>query len=204
VYSVAAYATSALLAGILGPAALGGLRAVQSALTPLSLLAPALSLPGLPAVARARSRSDGEARRLATRIGLAAGAVAAVYTVCFGLGKDALPYVFGDEFGTYASLVWPLGLGQVAAALVLGLGLYLKAAGAGARLFSARAVTAALSLSLAAALGARYDATGAAWGLALAAGLGALLMAGLARPRSADAVSGLPFPGRTFPRPSDP
>jgi O-antigen/teichoic acid export membrane protein len=207
VYSVAAYGTTALLAGILGPAALGGLRAVQSALTPLSLLVPAFSLPGLPAVARALSLSDAAARRLATRIGLTAGTLAAAYTVCFGLGRDLLPIVFGDEFRSYASLVWPLGLGQLAAALVLGLALYLKAVGAGARLFTARAATAVLGLTLAASLGSRFGAAGAAWGLALAGSLGSLLTLALARPSSPAAGSArgdLSFPGRTFPRPSDP
>ncbi len=53
IYTACLYGTVLLLGLTLGSASLGGLRAVMSAMTPLSLIAPAISLPGLPALARA-------------------------------------------------------------------------------------------------------------------------------------------------------
>ena len=67
---VCSYGAVLLLAAVLGATQLGGLRAVLSAMTPLSLIVPAISLPGLPALARASARSGVEARKLAWQLGM--------------------------------------------------------------------------------------------------------------------------------------
>jgi len=59
------YGLVLLLTPILGATGLGGLRAAETIFAPMSLLAPALVVVGLPAVSRALSRSDDSAIKLA-------------------------------------------------------------------------------------------------------------------------------------------
>ena len=101
---VCSYGAVMLLALVLGATELGALRAVLSAMTPLSLIIPAISLPGLPALARASTRSGLEARKLAWQLGIAAGLIAAGYVLVFRLAPGLLALLFGDEFAGYASL----------------------------------------------------------------------------------------------------
>ena len=56
-----------VVAGILGAGAVGGLRSVESLFAPLTVIGPALNLPGLPAVARAYKRGFRQARKMAWR-----------------------------------------------------------------------------------------------------------------------------------------
>jgi O-antigen/teichoic acid export membrane protein len=182
VYSAASYATVLLLGAVLGSAALGGLRAAQSALMPLTLLGPALTLPGLPAMTKLVHTSSHEAGRLAVRLGVAAATISAGYILIFAALPGALPFLFGHGFDDYSSLVWPLGVGQCIGALVLGGGLLLKASLAGRRLFVARATGVVLGLILATWLGSWLGVDGAAWGTAAAAAAGAAVLVALARP----------------------
>jgi O-antigen/teichoic acid export membrane protein len=182
VYSAASYTTVLLLGAVLGSAALGGLRAAQSALMPLTLLGPALTLPGLPAMTRLVHTSSQEAARLAVRLGMAAATISAGYILFFAAVPGALPFLFGHGFAAYSSLVWPLGVGQCIGALVIGGGLLLKASLAGRRLFVARATSAVLALILATWLGSWLGVEGAAWGTVAAAAVGAAVLVAFARP----------------------
>jgi O-antigen/teichoic acid export membrane protein len=182
VYSAASYATVVILGAVLGSAALGGLRAAQSALMPLTLVLPALTLPGLPAMTRLVQTSSHEAARLAVRLGVAAATISGGYILIFAALPGALPLLFGHGFEDYSSLVWPLGVGQCIGALVLGVGLLLKASLAGRRLFVARTTTIVLGLILATWLGSWLGVQGAAWGTAAASAAGAAVLVTVARP----------------------
>lgn len=182
VYMLCSYTAVILLALILGSAALGGLRAVLSAMTPLSLIVPALSLPGLPALARASGRSTREGRRLAARLGLAASVVAASYILLFGLAPGLLGFLFGNDFDQYSFLVWPLGLGQIIAATAIGFILLLKAERRGRAFFAVRSLASLASLVAPVGLGLRFGLGGSAWGFAIASAFGAALTILIAAP----------------------
>ena len=191
VYTVCSYAGVLILGLVLGTVDLGGFRAVLSAMTPLSLIVPALSLPGLPALARASARSTGEATRLATRLGLGASVIASAYVLIFGLAPGLLGALFGDSFSGYASLVWPLGCGQSVAAAAIGFILLLKAQRRGRAFFAARSVASVMSLVFPVSLAIAYGLEGAAWGFAAAAMAGAsvTVAVALSKPRHRPAVT---------------
>ena len=67
--SVAAYTWVLSLAGILGTAEYGGLRAVNVVFAPLSLLGPAIALPGLPMISRIVTSSPRRALKMAAQSG---------------------------------------------------------------------------------------------------------------------------------------
>lgn len=177
-YSFSSYLTIIVLAAMLGTSALGGLRAVESTFAPLSLIAPAIALPGLPAIARELSKSPAAARALALRFGLVASAVIVTYVLVLGLGgRRLIPMLFGASFAPYTGLVWPIGAGQALAASAIGFVLLLKAERRGGAILIAGAVTSAASLGLASALAWFGGVSGAAWGLAGGSAAGALVMA---------------------------
>jgi FkbM family methyltransferase len=184
-WAVASYGTIFMLAGLVGARGLGGLRAVQSLFAPLALLAPAVSLPGLPALSRELGSSAGAARRLAVRLALGVGGVAVAYASLLVLGGDtALRVVFGVPFAGFADLVWPLGAAQILAVSPVGFVLLLKAQRRGPALVLARTVGLVASFGTVWALAAIAGLRGAAWGLAVGALVGAFALTWLAiRPR---------------------
>lgn len=184
-WAVASYGTIFVLAGLVGARGLGGLRAVQSLFAPLALLAPAVSLPGLPALSRELRSSAGAARRLAVRLSLGVGGVALAYASLLVLGADtALRLVFGVPFAGFADLAWPLGAAQILAVSPVGFVLLLKAQRRGPALVLARTVGLMASFGTVWALAAIAGLRGAAWGLAVGALVGAFALTWLAiRPR---------------------
>jgi O-antigen/teichoic acid export membrane protein len=160
-----------LVAALLGSKAVGGWRVTESIFAPLTLLVPAISLPGLPAVAEGLSRSLREAKRLALWLSLLP-----VVGVCFyiltllavgGSGGRVLRVVFGQPFEAYSNLIAPVAVGQVVEAAALGGILLLKAAKAGRTLAMARAIGTACGLAAVAWLTVAHGLIGAAWGVAI-------------------------------------
>ncbi|HEX6400479.1 MAG TPA: hypothetical protein VF108_08460 [Actinomycetota bacterium] len=159
------------LAGILGAGALGGLRAAQAVFAPLTLITPAITLPGLPAVARAHARSFHEARRRAFLLsGVAFSATLAYVAILLLGGWRLLPLLFGEGFAPFRSLIWPIAAGQLFVAAGIGLLVLIKAQRRGRLLLVNRAVSAIVGLALLTLLAWAYGLQGAAWGTA-AAGL---------------------------------
>ena len=76
------------MTAILGSEDLGGMRAAETVFAPISLIAAAIVLPGLPAMARSNSRSSAEARQLAVRLSGAATVVTALYLVTMVVLSD--------------------------------------------------------------------------------------------------------------------
>jgi O-antigen/teichoic acid export membrane protein len=98
---------SIMFAAILTTSTYGGLRASQSLFAPLTLLVPALALPGLPAVSSALQHSYDHAVWVVRRIGLLTTAATSIYLLVCVLSGDVLGFVFGEQFSRYR---WPFQL----------------------------------------------------------------------------------------------
>ena len=157
-----------ILSVILGAASLGGLRAAESIFAPLTLVVPAISLPGLPLVARVASKDLGRALRVSVRLsGVAFGATLA-YVVIIALGGwKLLPFLFGEEFAPFRALLWPIAVSQLLTSAGVGLVLLMKAERRGKDLLVNRALAATASLGFVTFLAVRYGLLGAAWGTAV-------------------------------------
>lgn len=154
-----------MVSALLGTAALGGLRAAQTMFAPLTLIIPALALPGLPALARAPEL--GAQRRLAWRYSGLALAGVSVYMAGMLLGgAQLLTVVFGTSFAGYSDLIWPIGVAQLFLAAGVGASLMLRARQRGPALLVSRATGPALALALAAAVAHPFGIVGVAWAVA--------------------------------------
>jgi O-antigen/teichoic acid export membrane protein len=162
VASVGSQLATFAVAGILGAAALGGLRAATVVFAPLTLIAPAVELPGLPAMVRANAR--GEGKRLAIDLSFIAVIVSAAFFVAILLGAwRILPFLFGASFARYRGLVWPIAASQMFTASAIGLMLLIKAQQRGRVLLLVQAVTSVVGLVLAVVLSFEFGLIGAAW-----------------------------------------
>jgi O-antigen/teichoic acid export membrane protein len=142
--------------GILGTAAIGGLRAATTIFGPLTLLRPAVTLPGLPAMTRAQAASPSKAKLLAAKLSGGLLALTMLYVLALGaLRGQVLSVVFGGLFGRYGNLLLPIGTEQTAGALGIGFSLLLWS----------QAVGQTGTLVFASALALRYGIAGAAWGM---------------------------------------
>jgi O-antigen/teichoic acid export membrane protein len=177
VYTIASQLLVFILAGILGTRPLGGLRAVGTLFGPLTLLAPALALPGLPALSRVSAESAARAVRLALSMGVLAILLTGCYlAIAAAAGDQLLEWVFGPSFTPFGALILPIGVGQILIAGTMGFALLLKAQARGKALLAARIVGSVSSLVLVLSLAATHGVTGAAWGMALAGGLSSLAL----------------------------
>jgi O-antigen/teichoic acid export membrane protein len=177
VYAVGAHGLVFVLAVLLGTRPLGGLRAIQTIFAPLTLLGPAIALPGLPQLARATASSSANARKLALTLSGAALVLTGGYVLLASVGGDDLiRLVFGEAFTGFAPLFWPIAIGQLMAATGLGFGLLLKAQRRGRALLWTRVVGSGLALVLASVLALQSGVTGAAWGMAVGSAANAVLV----------------------------
>jgi O-antigen/teichoic acid export membrane protein len=165
--------TTLLLAGVLGVGPLGGLRAAQSLFAAMTLVGPALSMAGLPAITRLLAESTRAARTLAFRISAVAVAIVAAYLVVVGsFRSQAMQLVFGPEFAAFAHLVIPIGVVQLLAGADVGFALFLKACAEGRKLLWAQLAYSISMFVLSLALALRYGVEGAVWGFLLASVVG--------------------------------
>jgi len=153
----------------------------------MTLIGPAMRMPGLPAMARALGhpeprRGRRRAQMVARRLSAAALALVAVYFIVLVVaGGPVLSIMFGHEFVPFRSLIVPVGVGQVTGAAALGYYILLKAAGRGRAVFLARVVAAVATFPLIGILAAGGSVYGAAWGASLGAALGWVVVAVAAR-----------------------
>jgi O-antigen/teichoic acid export membrane protein len=163
---VATYALLFVFAYLFGTAGLGGYRAVVTVFAPLSLIASAIALPGLPALSRSHAESKLRAVRLATRLGLVAVVATAGYVLAMSAnGGVIIPLIFGTAFKPYADLIWPVGIAQLATAAGVGYALLLKAQSRGLAVLFSDTFGGCVALVLSCLLGALYGLTAAVWGL---------------------------------------
>ena len=166
-----------VVAAILGADALGGFRATQTIFAPLTLILPALAMPGLPAVSRALRHGFREARSLAMELsGIAVVAALGFVVVLLLGGWRLLPALFGPEFARYQDLIWPTAAWQVSAAAAIGCVLLLKAAQRGPTLLISRAAGTGVTIVFVAALAWRDGLVGATWGGACGAFVSFLIL----------------------------
>jgi O-antigen/teichoic acid export membrane protein len=175
-YSVGSYGAVMLIALVLGSEELGGIRAVQTLFSPISLIAPAMALPGLPALVRALEASRSVAVRKAWRLSAAMTALSLAYVGVVGALPGLLTLVFGREFLPYAGLVWIIGLGAALTGAATGVSFLLKAERRGARLLWSRVVASIATVALIPWMGLQFGTAGAAWALVLGSALGALVI----------------------------
>lgn len=166
-------AVTLVVAAMLGSAAVGGLRASRTAFAPLTLLGPAVVLPGLPAMVRALTDSLDRARALALRLSALLVAIAIPYLILVAVaGGSLLSFLFGDRFAGFGDLALPIAVQQLLAAAGMGLYLLLKAARQGKALLTFRLIEAAGTLVLVVALTSMSGLLGAAWAMTAGAAFG--------------------------------
>jgi O-antigen/teichoic acid export membrane protein len=171
-----------LLAAILGPRDVGGLRAVEAVFAPMTLVVQAIALPGLPLLSRTLKTSFTEARVWAMRLSLISLGLVVLYLGAVGAVRDQiLRAVFGDAFTAFSYLIIPIGLSQLFYALSVGFALLLRADGRGRSLILGRFIGSGATLALIWILAVTNGLRGSAWGRALGAAVTAATMIALAQ-----------------------
>ena len=167
-YSIGTQLSIVLIAALLSPSALGGMRAVQTVFGPLTLLAPALTLPVLPALTRRVRSSEADARRLTLQVIALLVLTASAYVAIAAFFRGSLlSGLFGQQFLQYESLIAPLALQQLVISVNVGLTLLLQARSRGRAIFYLTLASVPLNLA-AVVVGATIGLTAVAWALAVA------------------------------------
>lgn len=153
-----------------GPAALGGLRAVQTLLGPGQLVAMSSESVALPAGSRTyAARGRNGLTRFMAGYGALLTAVLASYGALLFIGRDeVLRRVLGSEFVAYADLVLPLALGLIATAWSFSGALGLRSMLSGRRLAQGEGIAACTQVAIIGVLLHFYGVEGAAWGVLFA------------------------------------
>jgi O-antigen/teichoic acid export membrane protein len=173
VFTISSQLVVFLLAGMLGAAAVGGLRSVQVIFAPLSVLGPAASLPGLPLMRKAVGESRTAARTLALKVSVALFFVTSIYLIATSIARGALlTAVFGEGFAKYGELVWPVGVHQLVTAAAGGYYLLLKAHRGGKLILVSLTLSSVATFSLLVFLSLQFGIVGGAWAMTLGASIG--------------------------------
>jgi O-antigen/teichoic acid export membrane protein len=180
-FNVLAYARIGGLSAILGPAAVGGYRAVETAFAPSSLTAEALTYSGLPALRDAVERDRHAAWRLAVKLSALNLALVATYVAIVVVFEDLVFVVFGEGFREYQFLVAPIAAGQLVTSLGTGFSILLVAARMMREVTYVVLVQGILLLGFGVALAAASGLEATAWGMAFAAIPSLVLVVLLAR-----------------------
>jgi O-antigen/teichoic acid export membrane protein len=168
-YGASSQASVFLIAALLGPAAVGGVRAVETVFAPLSLLLPAISLPALPIMTRRLAISPSKGKRFAIEVSGVLMVITAGYVVLAALGGDTLLVaVFGNAFRGFNGLIIPIAIQQVVMASGGGFDLLLQGGKRGRAIVLLFVATAPLSLGLVAVTAATGTIVTVAWGLVVA------------------------------------
>jgi len=167
-----------VLAAIVGARALGGFRAVESLFAPLSVIAPALILPGLPAVARAYTVGFRRARDMAIAIsGIAVASALLFFAFLFLGGWRLLPFLFGESFTQYRHLLLPMAVNQVFSAAGIGFGPLIMVQRRGGVLLLTRLIAVITGIGITAVSAILYGLTGATWAFAASSLISTLTLA---------------------------
>jgi O-antigen/teichoic acid export membrane protein len=181
VFNILAYARIGGMSAILGPSAIGGYRAVETAFAPISLTAEALTYSGLPALRDAVEHHRRAAWRLAVKLSILNLALVGTYVVVAVAFQDLLFDLFGEGFQQYEFLVAPIAVGQLVASFGTGFSILLLAGRMMREVASVVLVQGSLALALGLTLAAASGLEAAAWGMAVATVPSLLLVVVLAR-----------------------
>lgn len=172
IYMIISQTTLFVLVALLGTAAIGGYRAAATIFAPLTLLRPAIALPGLPAMTKAVSSSRRKGRRVAGQLSAGLVAFTTIYVLLLSIRRmQLLALVFGASFGRFAGLILPIGIEEIFNAFAVGFYLFLKGSRQGRSILWSTAIAETSTLVGATALALRYGLVGAAWGMTASAGL---------------------------------
>jgi O-antigen/teichoic acid export membrane protein len=170
---VGSQVTLIAVGSVTGLAGLGILRAVQAVTGPLSVLFLGLTLVALPAFADAATSAGPEGlRRQVLRWALACGFLSLTYgLIVVALRTPILTGLFGNSF----QMAVPLALPAAVALLGLGLGAApgwgIRALSAGWAVFTTQVIGTAAGIPLIVLMATASGAEGAAWGVAVQAGI---------------------------------
>lgn len=181
VFSAATYARVSGMSAILGPAAIGGYRSVESIFAPTSLFGPALANPGTPMMQVAVERGGAPAWTLALKISALSTGLVLAYIVPITLARDLVLRLFGTSFSEYESLILPIAVGALIGGMGTGFTILLVAARRMNELGLVVLVNSALTLALTLPLAALFGLEAAAWGIVLGALPPLLIIAVIAR-----------------------
>jgi O-antigen/teichoic acid export membrane protein len=175
IIAVGGQATIIILASLLSAGEIGGLRVVQVVFAPMTLIGEALHYPGVPIMTRALASTLAEARKWATRLGLVAlGLIALYLAVVAPLSGQILARVFGPEFKRFTDLILPTALAQLLWALSIGFLILLKADRRVHATVACMLTNTIVTITATPILASRYGVLGAAWGLALGTTTGSI------------------------------
>jgi hypothetical protein len=180
-YNIFSYARIGGMSAILGPAAIGGYRAVEAAFAPISLTSEALTYSGLPALRDAVEHHRSAAWRLAVKLSLLNLALVGVYVAVVAMFQSLIFDLFGEGFRDYEFLVAPIAVGQLIASLGTGFNILLLAGRMMREVAFVVLVQGSLALGLGLTLAAVSGLEAAAWGMVVAAVPSVLLVVLLAR-----------------------
>jgi O-antigen/teichoic acid export membrane protein len=168
IFSIVIYARVALMSSILGPAAVGGYRAIETAFAPTSLIGPALGNPGLPMMRKLVEQRSAHLWSMALKISMLSTGLAVAYIVPVVFGRNLVILAFGTGFKGYESLILPIAVGAIIGALGTGFSILLLAVRKMRETALIVLLNAALSLGFALPLAAFFGLEAAAWGIAVA------------------------------------
>ena len=174
-YAITSVLLVVVLASAIGATGLGSVRATQSLFTPLSVLAPLLTMVGLPPLSRAAALNPRRARRMAIWLSLGAVMISGAYFLIAIPSAERLLSWFHPSLGSFSNLAVPVGLTSLLAAFSIGNVILLKAMSWGRRLFAAHLIPQLAAPPLCLVLAQAHGAQGAAWGLMIVALLALLL-----------------------------
>jgi len=169
-----------IVAGVVGRAAVGGLRAATNVFAPVQLLQMAAESVGLPEAARAAQRGLGPLRRTALIYSGSLTGFAVLYGVVPVLaGEWTLRTVFGPEFVPFADLMLPMVVMHVCGACSSGALCALRAAQLARPLTAAETGITIVRVALVLLLVSQWGLEGAGWGLACAAATRSVILWGM-------------------------
>jgi O-antigen/teichoic acid export membrane protein len=169
-YSLGSQVVLFFVAGMIGTAAVGGLRSIHNLFSPAQLLAVSAESIALPAASQALHTQGYTgvlyiAKRLAAMLGLFMAILALALTFS---GGQLLVFVFGTAYLEYANLIPPVAVMVVAGAIMSGAVLSLRATKSGKQLTRAQVMVTSLKILGVVVLTQYFGLLGAAWGLTVA------------------------------------
>jgi O-antigen/teichoic acid export membrane protein len=183
-YSLMAQGNIFIVASVGGAEAAGGIRAITVLLAPIGVLGAGGAATALPILAQIAATNPARSRRIASAAStllVTAGLIWAV--ILLGPGRDVLPRVFGSAFEQARPALVPIVLSYLVTASTIGIDLYLSATTRARDRLRARIVAGTFSLPLMGVLTAYFGLSGAGWGMATSAAIGALCAFRAARSR---------------------
>ncbi len=162
-----AQSTPIITGALLGPAGVGGLKSAMTLVTgPSMVLIQAGGSVGLPEASRELKEKGWPGLRTVARVVTLAGlaSVAAVTIVVFLFGQQLLEFLYGPEFGQFATIADILAVGYLFSTLNIGPILCMKATRQVHRMVPVAVVSLVVSTIAIVVLAPRYGVTGAAIG----------------------------------------